>query len=401
MKKAHNREHMIYQNNKEHMINECKKFLFEQVMSFWIEKGIDKINGGIYTGMDREGTIIETDKSVWFQGRALWIFSTMYNTVVQDEKLLEFAELCIYFINNFCFDQDGKMFFRVTNDGNPVIKRERYIFSETFTIIGFASYAKAINDYRYIEKARVLLKNIYRMVDSNILISKTNQDTRFMQGVGYHMMMLNTLQELRKYDVKNSIEYTCMIMKHIDEIQYFVKDDMRCVLETVGKKGTFLSNHIEGRLINPGHDIELGWFILQEAIYQKSEPLQVFGLNIINYAWEWGWDEEYGGMFYFRDALHYPVSEYWHDMKFWWPQNEAVIANLMAYTITKDNKYFERYEKVWNWAHAHFVDKEYGEWFGYLHRDGSISSELKGNMYKGPFHIPRMYLCCIEILENM
>ena len=54
------------------------------------------------------------------------------------------------------------------------------------------------------------------------------------------------------------------------------------------------------------------------------------GLTILDWMWQRGWDEEYGGMFYFRDLRGLPVQEYWHDMKFWWPHNEAIIATLLA-----------------------------------------------------------------------
>ena len=48
--------------------------------------------------------------------------------------------------------------------------------------------------------------------------------------------------------------------------------------------------------------------------------------------------------------------------------------------------------QVHDWSFAHFPDREHGEWFGYLHRDGSLSQRAKGNLFKGPFHLPRMLL---------
>ena len=36
--------------------------------------------------------------------------------------------------------------------------------------------------------------------------------------------------------------------------------------------------------------------------------------------------------------------QYWHDMKFWWPQCEAVIATLYAYQATGDAKYLEMHK---------------------------------------------------------
>jgi N-acylglucosamine 2-epimerase len=96
-----------------------------------------------------------------------------------------------------------------------------------------------------------------------------------------------------------------------------------------------------------------------------------------------------------------PVQEYWQDMKFWWPQNEAIIATLLAYQLTGDSKYSTWHQMIHDWVYKNFPDPEYGEWYGYLHRDGRISVPLKGNLWKGPFHIPRMQMMAWQILEEI
>jgi N-acylglucosamine 2-epimerase len=88
-------------------------------------------------------------------------------------------------------------------------------------------------------------------------------------------------------------------------------------------------------------------------------------------------------------------------MKLWWPHTEALYAFLLAYSITKDTKYAEWYERIHDWSFGHFEDKDYGEWFGYLHRDGTVSNTLKGSMWKGMFHLPRALLLNYKLLEKM
>lgn len=77
-------------------------------------------------------------------------------------------------------------------------------------------------------------------------------------------------------------------------------------------------------------------------------------------------------------------------MKFWWPQCEAIIATGRAYRLAGEAKYLEWHRQAADWAWTHLKDDEYPEWFGYLHRDGSVAQPAKGNLFKGPFHIPRM-----------
>ena len=125
------------------------------------------------------------------------------------------------------------------------------------------------------------------------------------------------------------------------------------------------------------------------------------GLSILDGMWARGWDKEFGGLLYFTDLRQQPVQEYWAEMKFWWPQNEAEIATLLAYQLTGEAKYAEWHTLVHDWSHRVFADPVHGEWFGYAHRDGRISTRLKGNTWKGPFHLPRMQWYCGRLIDEL
>ena len=215
------------------------------------------------------------------------------------------------------------------------------------------------------------------------------------------MIMIVTAQILRDA-VSDPTVYNDWIDRSVAEIEHdFMNSDFKAVMETVGPEGQFI-DHFDGRIITPGHAIEAAWFIMMEAKQRGNDPrLLSIGKTILDWSWDQGWDAEYGGILYFRDVKGLPVQEYWHDMKFWWPQNEAIIATLLAYQMTGDEQYARRHQMIHEWTYAHFPDPEYGEWFGYLHRDGRRSVSLKGNLWKGPFHMPRMQLVCWQILEAL
>ena len=375
----------------------------DNILPFWLEHGLDKKNGGIYTSLDRDGSLIESDKSVWFQGRALWIFSEAYIRFGREEYL-EAAKIIVRFIDEHCFDSDGRMFFRVTDDGHPVIKRIRYFFSETFAIIGYASYSRASGDKSYAEKAYKLYENVKKIKSTpGILIPKFDPVVRPMRGHADSMILINVISELRKAVPD---KYDCLTAELGSEIsdcmKYFIRPDLETVLETVGPDGELLLDHFEGRIVNPGHAIEGAWFIMNEGHERGIDKYIDTALSVLGWMWDKGWDSEYGGgIIQYRDALGKSLSEYHQDMKFWWPQTEAVIANLMAYRETGNDVYLEHFRLVDDYISSHFIDHEYGEWFGYLHRDGTLATALKGNLYKGPFHIPRMYMKAIEIIDSI
>jgi N-acylglucosamine 2-epimerase len=376
-----------------------KNQLLNDTIPFWFPKSIDKEFGGYLLMRERDGTLLDDDKAVWIQGRAAWLLATLYNTVEPKKEWLDGSKSGLDFLLNHCFDKDGQMFFHVTRDGKPIRKR-RYFFSETFAVIAFAAYSKASGDEEMAMRARGLFGKCIVYSNGDLKLPAKFSDTRPAKGIGVPMIMMNTAQQLR--ETIGDPRCDEWIEKWIKEIETdFVKDDIKCVMEQVAPDGSII-DHIDGRTLNPGHAIEGAWFILHEAKYRNNDPhLIKLGCKMLDYMWERGWDKEFGGILYFRDVYNKPVQEYWQDMKFWWPQNEAIIATLLAYTMTGNEKYKQWHEQINGYAYTKFHDKEFGEWFGYLHRDGTVSQTAKGNLFKGPFHLPRQEWYCWKLLDQI
>ena len=384
---------------KKHLADFYRNTLLDNVLPFWIKHSVDTTCGGFITALGRDGRILDTDKAIWQQARFTWLLGTLYNSVEQKQEWFDLLQHGVDFIQKYAFDTDGRMFFQVTQDGQPLRKR-RYVYSEAFGAMAISEYAKATNDAQATKQAnRLFLDFIHYNRTEGLIPPKINPLTRPAMGLGPNMIAINLAQVLR--ESTDGVHTEPVIKQSIENIvQYFMKPDLRAVMETVGPNGEIL-DHFDGRLLNPGHAIEAAWFILHEArLKHNDEHLIKIGTQILDWMWERGWDNEYGGLYYFRDVYHLPVQEYWHDMKFWWPHNEAIIATLLAYQLTGDTKYAKWHTQVHDWAFKHFTDEEHGEWYGYLHRDGRISVPLKGNMWKGPFHLPRMLLYCWKLLET-
>jgi N-acylglucosamine 2-epimerase len=375
--------------------------LLDNCLPFWLRHGLDHHHGGIITSLDRDGAILDTDKSVWFQGRAAWMFATLYNTVEPRAEWLAAAQSCIEFLRRHCFSPAGKMYFVVSCSGQP-LRMRRYVFSECFAAMANAAYARATGEARAADDAARLYATYLRYTWTPGVMPPKCEPTRPAKALVGPMMSIAIAQELRANlgDIRVS-ERKCTewIDAGIAEIERdFVRPEHEAVLETVALDGSIM-DHFDGRLLNPGHALEAAWFILHEGQLRADPRLVRLGLSMLDWMWQRGWDSEYGGLFYFRDLRDKPVQEYWHDMKFWWPHTEALIATLLAWRITGADQYAAWHRLVHDWSFRHFADEEYGEWFGYLHRDGSLSVPLKGNMWKGPFHLPRMLWYCSRALQ--
>ena len=367
-----------------------KADLVDNIMPFWMEHGMDYKHGGVYTCLDRDGSLIDTTKSVWFQGRFGFIAAFAYNNIEKNPEWLAASKSCIDFIESYCFDEDGRMYFEVTEDGKPLRKR-RYVFSECFAVIAMAEYALASGDNSYVHKALELFKKIQYFITTPGILEPKYCETVHARGHSITMILINTASCVRK--VINDPVLNRQIDESLETLKrYFIHPECKALLETVGENGEFIDT-INGRTINPGHCIETAWFLLEEAKHRNwGKQLTDTALTILDWSWEWGWDKEFGGIINFRDCRNLPPQDYSQDMKFWWPQTEAIIATLYAFEATGDEKYLSMHKKISDWTYAHFPDKEYGEWYGYLHRDGTVAQPAKGNIFKGPFHIPRMMI---------
>ena len=93
-----------------------------------------------------------------------------------------------------------------------------------------------------------------------------------------------------------------------------------------------------------------------------------------------------------------PTFPPYADQKLWWPHAEALFALLLAWSLTGEKPLEQWYWRVHDYVFASFPDREHGEFFGYLNRDGSIITTAKANGWKGCFHLPRVFLRCLLLL---
>lgn len=367
-----------------------RKELTENILPFWLENALDMQRGGIYTQLDREGKVYGREKSVWFQGRALWTFSKAYNVIEKDEQYLRAAK-CIYDFLPTCTDTDGRMFFTVTEVGKEIQKR-RYFFSETFAAIGCAEYYKATGDTEALRRAETYFDVAYEcFTGKRPTAPKTNPQNQPLKTLSPVMIMLATAQTMRSLNSARKAEYDAIVRQSLDEILHggFLREN--ALLENVTTDGKFFDTP-SGRIVNPGHSLEAAWFIMAEGLVQNDRAIIDYGKKIIDITLPLGLDAEHGGIIAFTDVDGKPPVQLEWDMKLWWPQCEAMIALRLASLIYHDENYQKQYESLKEYCKNCFIDKECGEWFGYLHYDNTVSTTLKGNIFKGPFHIPRLYI---------
>ncbi len=375
-----------------------KNTLLNDVIPFWENNAIDLESGGYYTCLDDKGTVYDTDKFMWLQGRQAWTFSMLYNTVEKNESWLKTAKHGIDFIIKHGMDEVGNFYFSTTKEGTPLVQPYN-IFSDCFAAMAFSQYAQASGDEEIKKLAKQTYLNILKKKDNPKGIYEKSTDERPLKSFSLPMILSNLVLELEgvldEEDVNKTIDFS------INEVMnVFLDKDSGLIYEFVRPDGTH-EDSFNGRLLNPGHGIEAMWFMIDIGVRRNDRQLIDKAADTILKILDYSWDEKYGGIFYFLDALGKPPQQLEWDQKLWWVHLEALVALAKAYEQTGRKELMEWYERVHDYAWSKFSDPENGEWYGYLNRQGDVLLDLKGGKWKGCFHVPRAMYQCWKTFEKI
>ena len=382
------------------LANRYKTELLDSVLPFWLNKSIDKEYGGYFSCLDRDGSVYDTDKFIWLQGREVWLFSMLCNKLGKKQEWLDAAIQGAEFLKKYGHNGDYDFYFSLTREGKPLVEPYN-IFSNTFACMAFAQLAKATGSEEYAEISRSIFKRILeRRGNPKGKWSKAVPGTRPMKDFALPMIICNMALEVE--DIINDPQ---QLEKTIDEclhevLDVFYQPDLGCMLENVSSLDNSRLDCFEGREINPGHNLEALWFMMNLGIRRNDKALVNKCVEISLSVIERGWDKEYGGIFYFLDSKGAPQQKLEWDQKLWWVHIESAIAMIKGYQLTGNKKCLEWFEKLDEYMWSRFKDPLHPEWFGYLNRRGEMLLPLKGGKWKGCFHVPRGLFEIWQILEK-
>lgn len=366
-----------------------EKELRENCLPFWLENSQDKEFGGYYSCLNRDGSVYDTDKFIWLQGREVWMFAMLYNNVEKNQEWLDCAIQGAEFLKKYGHDENWDFYFSLNREGRPLVQPYN-IFSNTFACMAFAQLAKATGNEEYAQIARKIFTRILeRRSNPKGQWCKAYPGTRPMKDFALPMIICNMALEVEDIlEDKSVLEQTIDTCLH-EVFDVFYQPNLGCMLENVSSVDGTPVDCFEGREINPGHDLEALWFMMNLGIRRGDKALIEKCVEIALKVIDLGWDKEYGGIFYFLDAKGAPQQKLEWDQKLWWVHIESAIAMLKGYHLTGNEKCLEWFMKLDEYLWNNFKDKEYPEWFGYLNRRGEMLLPLKGGKWKGCFHVPR------------
>jgi N-acylglucosamine 2-epimerase len=376
-----------------------KDTLLTNVLPFWERHSIDWECGGYFTCLDRAGTVYDTDKFIWLQNRQVWTFSMLYNQLEPRPEWLKIAGHGANFLAEHGRDAQGNWYFALDRAGEPLVQPYN-IFSDCFAAMAFSQFALADGESWAKDVARQAYDNVLRRKDDpKGKYNKTYPGTRSLKSLAVPMILANLTLEmawlLPEAELDRVLDLT------VSEVMNdFLDSERGLMFEHVAPDGSHI-DCFEGRLINPGHGIEAMWFIMDIANRRGDKQTIDRAVDVVLNILKFAWDEKYGGLYYFMDADGHPPQQLEWNQKLWWVHVESLVALAMGYRLTGRAECWDWYQKMHEYTWAHFADREHGEWFGYLDRQGEVLLNLKGGKWKGCFHVPRALFMCWQQFEAM
>jgi N-acylglucosamine 2-epimerase len=383
------------------LASQYKTALLEDVIPFWEQHSIDDELGGYFTCLDRDGSVFDTDKFVWLQARQVWTFAMLYNRLEPRPAWLQIARHGADFLLQHGMDEEGNWYFALDRVGNPLVQPYN-IFADCFAAMALAQLALAegVDTGSAADLARRTYENILkREANPKGIYNKAVAGTRLLKSFALPMTLCNLTMEI-KFLLPEGIVDTQVDRAIHEVMEVFLDPETLLISEFVGPSGERVDS-FDGRLINPGHTIEAMWFLMEVGQRRKDHSLIQRAVAVLLATLDFGWDDEYGGIFYFLDRLGYPPQQLEWDQKLWWVHLETLVALSLGHALTGEPACWDWYLRVHDYTWERFPDPRFGEWFGYLNRRGDVLLSLKGGKWKGCFHVPRALYHCWRMFEAL
>lgn len=415
-------------------LNQLKRLyenhLKDDLLPFWLERGIDSEYGGYYTCFDNTGeNLLSHDKYTWSQGRVVWMFSQLatMDCFTQDEQteFLELARMGAEFLMKNCLLENGNCTFLMDRDGSPKrqapdMDYDTSFYADCFVVLGLSKYAQVSGDLSALKFAKDLYASIKDRVDNNTFKSAPYPVPKGYRSHGIYMIMLNTTHELasalkelkdEEYEAVDGFAESYML----EIMENFVAED-NLIQEMIREDNSHIYDTLYGRYINPGHTLECMWFIMHYAMEKNYDDIIARGCEIVKNAFEKGWDYEYGGILLFadrdggrpkgdsegieNDPMYHKILNDWGN-KLWWTHSEMLYTLLLSNRLSGDDKFLDLYGKAHEYVFSTFPNsnREIGEWVQIRDRKGEPEQKVVALPVKDPFHIIRNVALTIELLE--
>lgn len=398
------------------------------IVPFWLNNGIDKEYGGFLTCFNSDGTPTEdTDKYIVTQTRMIWGMSSLYRHNPNNQVLLEQAKQGVaFFISHFWDRLNGGWYWKVNREGG-LLDDGKVVYGQSFAIYALSEYTLATGDpcgLEYAEKTFDLLQKYctdsarggyYENLEPDWSLSEPGFAAGDKKSLDVHMHLMEaftTLYECSGKEIhRRKLEEVIHVILHkmvnkrsgcgMNQFNLSFKP-----IPAINIRRTWNAERATGETIDTpldstsyGHNVELAWLlghaisIMGNATDDHNEVIR----KLVDHSLMYGLDYELGGVF--RDGPHEGAALV--QDKEWWQNSEVLVGYLDAFERLGDEKYLDAFFLTWQFDKKYMINWEVGEWRQLLTRDGRVRIGDIGNPWKAIYHTGRSMLECKIRLERL
>ncbi|HOY54468.1 MAG TPA: AGE family epimerase/isomerase [Opitutaceae bacterium] len=345
--------------------------------------------------------------------RMLWTFAAAHR-VVPNPQYLEMGRKALALLTGPFWDARHGGVFWSLDAKHQVASDRKQIYAEAFTIYGLSEWFAATGDHAALDLAKEVFFLIEKHASEPVHGGYIEALARDWSPLADMRLSLKDLNAPKSMNTLLHImeAYTALLRVWPDatlreRLRELVEILFKHVYTTEPYARCALFFDLDWRSHTPGisygHDIEASWLFWEAADALGDETLKTrtrdIALAMAEGVRAHGLDTD-GAVLYAGEGQQVLNPE-----KHWWPQAEAVVGFLNAYQLGKHDADLRAAFRAWDFIEAKVIDRQHGEWFAILRRDGTPLPDYPENTdsckigpWKCPYHNAR---ACIEVLRRV
>lgn len=391
-----------------------EKNLEENIAAFWLNKSLDRRNGGYTINFGPRGEAKgDGTKMIVTQARTVWLFSRMARAGYGN-RYLEAADLGYRFLKGKMWDhRNGGFYWEVDASGSQKLKPRKHLYGQSFALYAISEYYLATRRRDVLDFAT----RFFRLLEEKShdkqyggYVEFFNEDwttpaaseASYMRSEPGGKLMnthLHLLEALTTFYRASRLPLARERLLELIAIESntVVRKDLGACTDKYERNWTPRLQGDYAR-VSYGHDLENIWLLVDacDAAGVSNFPLLDLYRMLFDYSLRYGYDERNGG-FYDSGAFRQAADS---RNKVWWVQAEALVSALYMYRLTRELRYLEVFEKTYDFVERYQVDWENGEWHATITPEGRPQGD-KAHIWKAGYHGGRAMIECMAVLDSL
>jgi mannobiose 2-epimerase len=381
--------------------------LTDNILAYWMTHLPDEKKGGFHGHVTHTNQAVEgAPRGAIQNARILWTFAAAYRSYRKQAYIDMAVRAYDYITARFLDGAWGGVFWELDANGRVTAPRKQ-IYAIAFTVYAMAEYHLATGKEEPLLTARRLYSEIETHAFDRELNGYTEALGRKWEPIGDLRLSEKDENESKTMNTHLHVleAYTHLYRAWKDPgLEASLKNLVELFLERFIDPHShhlrlFFDDHwnLKSSLVSYGHDIECSWLLHEASVVLGNQGLidRAEKSAVAMARATFGGLDGDGGLFY----EFFPEEGRYDSDKHWWPQAEAMVGFFNAFQITGEEEFLAKCLESWNFIRTFLVDREFGEWFWSVDRNGYPQTQKeKAGFWKCPYHNGR---ACLEMMHRI